>query len=184
VNSEQILENTDYDSMPIDDLIYEGLKYISAFEDELSTMPVDNFCLSTPRCDYHFQKLDVFCENLKQINTTMERNIKNNVKLDKNNATIYLSEWIYIIDEVNTPLLLANLRILLKKGEEDIYDRANIRKFCQAYDRLVGEFRSHLIQLKLIAKNKDINSINPSQLNGVFKAIGKERLFQRYLKDP
>jgi len=179
VNKEQIPENSDYDSMPIYDLIYEGGKNAGDFVDELRAMPIDNFCESTPRCEYHFQKLDVICENLKLINTTMERHIKNNDKVDKTDVGVILE----LIDKWDTPSLLITLKILLKKGEEDIYDRPNIRKFCQAYDRLVGEFRSYLIQLKLIAKNKNISSINPSQLNGVFKAIGKDKLFQKIMEE-
>ena len=183
MNPEQIPENTVYDSMPIDDLIFEGEKKVADFVDELRVMPIDNFCESTPRCDYHFQKLDVICENLKHINTTMEKHIKNNAKVDKTDV----EEILYLIDKCNTPSLLITLRFLLKKREEAIYDKPNIRKFCRAYDRLVGEFRSYLIQLKLIAKNKNANSPNPSQQNnkikGAFKAIGKEKLFEEILKE-
>jgi len=183
MNPEQILENADYDSMPIDDLIFEGEKNVGDFVDELRAMPIDNFCESTPKCDYHFQKLDIICENLKHINTTMERHIKNNAKVDKTNVEVTLD----LIDKWDTPSLLNTLRILLKEREEEIYDMPNIRKFCQAYDRIVGEFRSYLIQLKLIAKNKNTCSINPPKPNmkikGAFKAIGKEKLFQKILKD-
>jgi hypothetical protein len=167
MNQEQILENTVYDSMPIEDLIFEGEKNAGNFVDELRAMPIDNFCESTPRCEYHFQKLDIICENLKHINTTMERHIKNNAKVDKTDV----EEILYLIDKCNTPSLLLTIRFLFKKREGEIYDRPNIRKFCQAYDRLVGEFRSHLIQLKLIAKNKNISSINPPKPNLKIKGL-------------
>jgi len=156
MSPEQIPENVAYDSMRIDDLIFEGETNAGNFHEELSAMYIDNFVESTPRSDYHFQKIDIICENLKQINIEMEKHIKNNVKLDKNT----LSEWIYIIDKVQTPSLLIALRVLLKKREEEIYDKPNIRKYCRAYDRLVGEFRCYLVQLKQIAKNKIINSPN------------------------
>jgi hypothetical protein len=183
MNPEQIPENTAYDPMPFDDLVFEGGTNVGDFVEELRAMYIDNFVESTPRSDYHFQQLDIICENLKHINIAMEGHIKNNAVVDIANVEAVLDG----IDMWDTPSLLIALRILLKKREEEIYDRPNICKYCQAYDRLAGEFRSYLAQLKLIAKNKNVDSQNPRpssmKIKRAFTAIGKERLFQKILKD-
>jgi hypothetical protein len=145
MNFKKLFEDVIYDSMSTQDLLFEGAVKISKFVDELKAMTIglDKLDEATTRGNFHKSKLDAICINLVRINKTMEKRVKNKEKVKKAD----IESIIEGIDQTDTPSVLSILRIVFKKRDEIVYDdedKQNIHKACQAYDRLVGDFRHYL----------------------------------------